>query len=61
MMPGFCVSILSSASRICRPGTERHEPFSLPSPPSANAITGRWYFSLMREARMPITPWCQSR
>jgi single-stranded-DNA-specific exonuclease len=33
-------------------------PFSVPSPVGAKAITGRWKRSLIREARMPTTPWC---
>ncbi|MNH27980.1 hypothetical protein D3C79_881150 [compost metagenome] len=39
--PGLRVSSRSSASRMCKPATERPEPFKIPSPAGANAITGR--------------------
>jgi hypothetical protein len=50
----------SSASRRCRPGIERPEPLSSPVVASGKGDGGRWNFSLMRPARMPITPWCHS-
>ncbi len=58
--PGACLVTRSSASRRCRPGMERPEPLSARRRcPGAKAMVGRWNFSLMRPARMPITPWCQ--
>jgi hypothetical protein len=62
---GWCLLSKSSASRRCKPAIERPEPLSKPCPSiaslaSAKAITGRWKRSLMRDAKMPITPWCQS-
>jgi hypothetical protein len=39
-----------SASRRCRPRMARPEPLSSPVLPRANAMTGRWYRSLRREA-----------
>ena len=47
-------------SRRCTPSIERPEPRSSDSLARANAIVGRWNFSLTREATRPTTPWCQS-
>ena len=41
------------------PGMERAEPLICPGSPSAKAMVGRCRRSLMRDARIPITPWCQ--
>ncbi len=57
---GWRLETISRASRICKVLIERPEPLSKPLPAFANAMTGRWWRSLTREAKMPITPWCQS-
>ena len=40
-------------------GMERADLLSSPGSPSAKAMVGRCSRSLMRDARIPITPWCQ--
>ena len=54
--PGWRVAMLSSASRMLTPATERAEPRSEPSSARAKAITGRCSRSLMRPATSPTTP-----
>src|SRR5712691_6734236 len=56
--PGARLATRSSASRRCRPAIERPEPLISPGAPCANAKVGRWWRSLTRPARIPITPWC---
>ena len=58
--PGLRASTAAKASRKWNPAILRHDPLSVSASPWANTNAGRCHFSLIREATMPTTPWCQS-